>query len=211
MDGPTMQTLAPVFASVQETETRHRVVTAANHYQIRVLEWFPNNQQIPISAGGDPGLGPKTSHSGAVRPGAEPPTVVFLHGFLGGPRDWAAVASALALGCRCLAVELPGHGDSCGATLHGTGGPQCPKLSPCTEALKCLRGRCRIQGLGIDRPRNSPLCMTICWTAVLCYADRSLRTPLPVCWIQCLPACMQRTVAPAVCCGHTASRPWRTP
>lgn len=46
--------------------------------------------------------------------------VVLLHGFLGDPEDWRAVAQALAAGGRqCLAVGLPGCADSTAAPLPG--------------------------------------------------------------------------------------------
>lgn len=38
---------------------------------------------------------------------------VFLHGFMGAGRDWAAIAEALPEQ-RCLLVDLPGHGGSVG-------------------------------------------------------------------------------------------------
>ena len=41
---------------------------------------------------------------------AEP--LVLLHGFTGSHRSWDAVAPALASVGRCVAVDLPGHGDS---------------------------------------------------------------------------------------------------
>jgi hypothetical protein len=37
-------------------------------------------------------------------------TVMFLHGFMGGAADWSVVAAGLSPCCRCLAVDLPGHG-----------------------------------------------------------------------------------------------------
>ena len=40
----------------------------------------------------------------------EQPTVLLLHGFLGCAGDWDDVSGALALTCRCISVDLPGHG-----------------------------------------------------------------------------------------------------
>lgn len=40
------------------------------------------------------------------------PAVLFLHGFMGSRRDWSAVAGALARTHRCIAVDLPGHGET---------------------------------------------------------------------------------------------------
>ena len=43
-------------------------------------------------------------------PGA--PAVLLLHGFMGSRRDWTAVTRSLARTHRCIAVDLPGHGES---------------------------------------------------------------------------------------------------
>lgn len=40
------------------------------------------------------------------------PPALFLHGFLGAARDWEACSAALENQFRCIAVDLPGHGDS---------------------------------------------------------------------------------------------------
>jgi len=37
---------------------------------------------------------------------------VFLHGFMGNCRSLRAIAASLAGTCRCIAFDLPGHGDS---------------------------------------------------------------------------------------------------
>ncbi len=42
------------------------------------------------------------------------PTVIFLHGFMGDHRDWDSVSSALSNDFDCVAVDLPGHGQSLG-------------------------------------------------------------------------------------------------
>ncbi len=45
-----------------------------------------------------------------IKDGVEP-VIVFLHGFLGTGSDWERVSSYLP-SCKCVAVDLPGHGDS---------------------------------------------------------------------------------------------------
>lgn len=40
------------------------------------------------------------------------PTVLFLHGFMGSRSDWVAVTETLARKHRCVAVDLPGHGET---------------------------------------------------------------------------------------------------
>lgn len=37
--------------------------------------------------------------------------IIFLHGFLGSGEDWRSVVSYLSP-CKCIAYDLPGHGDS---------------------------------------------------------------------------------------------------
>ena len=40
-------------------------------------------------------------------------TVLFLHGFMGDKSDWSPIAKSLAtLGHRCVAIDLPGHGET---------------------------------------------------------------------------------------------------
>lgn len=38
--------------------------------------------------------------------------VVFLHGFLGASGDWIPIMKALSRSTRCVAIDLPGHGES---------------------------------------------------------------------------------------------------
>lgn len=40
------------------------------------------------------------------------PVLCFLHGFMGTAADWAPITEALDEEARCLAVDLPGHGQS---------------------------------------------------------------------------------------------------
>jgi len=42
------------------------------------------------------------------------PTVIFLHGFMGDHRDWETVIGALSDTYDCVAIDLPGHGESVG-------------------------------------------------------------------------------------------------
>ncbi|XP_078444001.1 2-oxoglutarate decarboxylase/hydro-lyase/magnesium ion-binding protein isoform X2 [Wolffia australiana] len=37
---------------------------------------------------------------------------IFLHGFLGAGGDWVPIMKALSVNARCIAVDLPGHGES---------------------------------------------------------------------------------------------------
>ena len=40
------------------------------------------------------------------------PAVLLLHGFMGSRLDWVRVAEVLARTHRCIAVDLPGHGET---------------------------------------------------------------------------------------------------
>ncbi len=42
------------------------------------------------------------------------PRIVFLHGFMGSSHDWEGIIDDLASNYHCLAVDLPGHGESLG-------------------------------------------------------------------------------------------------
>ena len=53
------------------------------------------------------------------------PRIVFLHGFMGSSQDWEKIINDLAQDYHCLAVDLPGHGQSLGLepaqyTMPGT-------------------------------------------------------------------------------------------
>lgn len=58
------------------------------------------------------------------------PAVLFIHGFMGSRRDWAAVTATLSRKRRCIAVDLPGHG----ATADPGNDPR-SATEGCTESL----------------------------------------------------------------------------
>ena len=76
-------------------ESRHEVETSHGKYSFRVLD---SGNAPPFTPDSDSALAP--------------PPVVFLHGFMGGAEDWNAIASAVAPERRCVAVDLPCHGNS---------------------------------------------------------------------------------------------------
>lgn len=47
-----------------------------------------------------------------VRGPVDRPVVLFLHGFMGSGADWEEIGRALERHYRCIAVDLPGHGQS---------------------------------------------------------------------------------------------------
>jgi 2-succinyl-6-hydroxy-2,4-cyclohexadiene-1-carboxylate synthase len=71
-------------------------------------------------------------------PGA--PALLLLHGFMGSRRDWNPVVAALALTHRCIAVDLPGHGE--------TGAPEDESLWTPDGCVAALAGMLRAAGGG---------------------------------------------------------------
>jgi len=43
---------------------------------------------------------------------------VLLHGYMGAAEDWNAVASGLTTERRCIAVDLPAHGEAAFTTFY---------------------------------------------------------------------------------------------
>ena len=48
----------------------------------------------------------------SVRGNRSGPTIVFLHGFMGSIEDWDAIIDTLAKTFLCIAIDLPGHGQT---------------------------------------------------------------------------------------------------
>ena len=71
-------------------------------------------------------------------PGA--PALLLLHGFMGSRRDWSPVVDALAPTHRCIAVDLPGHGE--------TGAPKDESLWTPDGCVAALAGVLRAAGGG---------------------------------------------------------------
>ena len=121
---PCTDTLGPSHSGQHESEALHHIVTSAGRFQMRVVEWQPGTSASPAHGSAEEHSRSLLQTQAAVQGdsasrSARPPVVVMLHGFLGAPTDWRAVASALSLGCRCLAVELLGHGHSCTVDTQG--------------------------------------------------------------------------------------------
>ena len=58
------------------------------------------------------------------------PPVLFLHGFMGSCDDWRPIAEGLAIQFHCVAVDLPGHGET---VIDGPG--TLYRIEQCAEAL----------------------------------------------------------------------------
>lgn len=73
------------------------------------------------------------------------PPVLFLHGFLGAARDWNVCSTALKDQFRCIAVDLPGHGQSVDLDDAAYTFPGCAKAI--IETLDQLKiERCSVVG-----------------------------------------------------------------
>ena len=68
------------------------------------------------------------------------PAVLLLHGFMGSCRDWAPVVEILSHTLRCIAVDLPGHGE--------TGAPDDENLWTPDGCVAALAGILRSAGGG---------------------------------------------------------------
>ena len=72
------------------------------------------------------------------------PAVLFLHGFMGSSEDWQDTIATLDGRCRCLAVDLPGHGDSVGLLREA-------------YTTACARNGSTLIEVGTDREENAEL------------------------------------------------------
>jgi pimeloyl-ACP methyl ester carboxylesterase len=52
------------------------------------------------------------NHINLVVPGTDDPTLIFVHGFACSLGDWEEQFRGLSARFRCVALDLPGHGDS---------------------------------------------------------------------------------------------------
>jgi 2-succinyl-6-hydroxy-2,4-cyclohexadiene-1-carboxylate synthase len=81
----------------------------------------------------------------AITGSTDAPALLLLHGFMGAADDWESVTAHLADDFRCIAVDLPGHGDAVGLpdeayTVEGT-------LAALVETLDALGAQvCHVVG-----------------------------------------------------------------
>ena len=85
---------------------------------------------------------PDLAHSLAFEERGLPtaPTVLLLHGFMGSRVDWTPVTEVLARTLRCIAVDLPGHGE--------TGAPADENLWTADGCVTALAGILQAAGGG---------------------------------------------------------------
>lgn len=94
------------------------------------------------------------------------PPVVFLHGFLGHPEEWAPFMRAFAAaGHRCVALNLPGHGSTVDAKEQGA-----YSLEATAEAVAAALGilnveRCTVVGYSLGA--RLALLLAAKWPAVV--------------------------------------------
>ena len=61
--------------------------------------------------------------------------IILLHGFLGDSSDFLPIINALSIDCRCLAIDLPGHGKTRALDVNAT-----PSFESIVESLcACIR------------------------------------------------------------------------
>ncbi len=75
------------------------------------------------------------------------PTLVLLHGFMGAAADWRSLAAALAPLCRCLCLDLPGHGAPLRPVALGVDAGMAEAASEVLRELDALGvGSCALAG-----------------------------------------------------------------
>lgn len=86
------------------------------YYKFSLLEVLPP-ANAAMSSGSSPSNSSSSSNGsgngscpGGLAPGQAP--VLFLHGFLGSAEDWLPLMQALGTQRRCVALDLPGHGNT---------------------------------------------------------------------------------------------------
>ncbi|CAI5481758.1 unnamed protein product [Closterium sp. Yama58-4] len=101
-------------------------VQAASVGAARTATWEERRETVALSNGGTVEFNilvtpsphssstyPPLSPSGpSLPPATPPPTLVFLHGFLGSHVDWLPLANSLSLSFPCALIDLPGHGST---------------------------------------------------------------------------------------------------
>ncbi|MGB3493797.1 MAG: 2-succinyl-6-hydroxy-2,4-cyclohexadiene-1-carboxylate synthase [Elainellaceae cyanobacterium] len=108
---------------MNQSHARHRL-TSPNSRHIVIGDYSFHVLDLETS-GGD---------TGCAQASQRPP-LVFLHGFMGSSEDWLEVMQRLGDRHRCIAVDLPGHGQT--QVLHGSTNPDHPafQMALTTQAL----------------------------------------------------------------------------
>ena len=97
---------------VLESESMHEVTTAAGTYSFSMHMAMPSAPSTASCHGQmDKGVMAGNISSSDVLPAGRS-VCVFLHGFLGDKEDWLPIMRALALTHHCVALDLPGHGNT---------------------------------------------------------------------------------------------------
>ena len=115
----------PIGAAAWGRERRVDVATDRGAWTFRVLD----SRRFEDEEGEGEGEEKKTTTTkkAAAASRNKNGVVLFLHGFLGGAEDWAAVVPgvlASGVASRAVAVDLPGHGGSPAAPPHGGAGEE---------------------------------------------------------------------------------------
>lgn len=76
---------------------------------------------------------------------SDAPVVLFLHGFMGDGKEWDEITERLSGEFRCLAVDLPGHGEAVGLPDEAYTFPATAAALVETLDAECIE-RCRMVG-----------------------------------------------------------------
>jgi isochorismate synthase / 2-succinyl-5-enolpyruvyl-6-hydroxy-3-cyclohexene-1-carboxylate synthase / 2-succinyl-6-hydroxy-2,4-cyclohexadiene-1-carboxylate synthase / o-succinylbenzoate synthase len=73
-------------------------------------------------------------------------TVLFLHGFMGDKSDWSPIAKSLAtLGHRCVAIDLPGHGETKTEIINSDATSSTYSIEGISDTLRSLLEKMEIE------------------------------------------------------------------
>ena len=135
----TLDSNTQLHRQVQESESMHEVITAAGMYNFSVRTSTPTSPSTASGGTMDTGV---TAGNSRMCDGvqASRSVCIFLHGFLGDKEDWLPIMRALALTHHCIAVDLPGHGN----TLVTPAGALASMRCPCTDLAPLLQHFCSI-------------------------------------------------------------------
>ena len=117
------------------------------------------------------------------------PTILFLHGFLGGKEDWKEIIAPLSSQYRCIALDLPCHGkipynsDCCSYVLQFIADH---KLTQVTLVGYSTGGRIALEISENDSSNLNKLIILSSHLGLTTDAERKLRLEKDLCWISLL-------------------------
>ena len=117
-----LATSMPLQGASEESQSAQAVISRSAFQKSIITQHGTYSFNVAVtersSRSGDDANKRHKSSTAGLPASTEQPTVLLLHGFLGCAGDWDDVSAALALTCRCVSVDLPGHGAT---VVHAAG------------------------------------------------------------------------------------------